>query len=187
MKVDGAACVLAALSILLLPLNWIFAGLIAAGFHELCHCIAVWIVGGRVWEFRICAGGAVMDASPMSTVRELFCVLAGPIGGILLSLFFRWIPRVAICAVFQSAFNLLPIYPLDGGRAVGCMVELLPDKYRAAGKRIQNALAVGTALSAILAALILRLPALILPFLPGLKEKYLAKKGKKGYNIVTLK
>ena len=138
-------------------------------------------------ELRICAGGAVMDASPMSTVRELFCVLAGPIGGMLLSLFFRWIPRVAICAVFQSAFNLLPIYPLDGGRAVGCILELLPDKYRAAGERTQSILAVGTALMAFLFALVLRLPALILPFLPGLKEKYLAKKGKKGYNIVTLR
>ena len=144
-------------------------------------------MGGRIWEFRLCAGGAVMEATPMSAGRELLCVLAGPVGGLLLASFYRGIPRVAICAAAQSAFNLLPVYPLDGGRAMGCMVELLPVKYRAAGKRVQMAISLGTASAITLLALVLRLPALILPFLPWLKEKFLAKKRKKGYNIVTLK
>lgn len=187
MRIDAAACILAALGILLLPLNWILAGLIAAGVHELCHLLAVVAMGGRIWEFRLCAGGAVMEATPMSTGRELLCVLAGPVGGILPVLFFRYIPRVAVCAVLQSAFNLLPVYPLDGGRAAGCLVELLPEKYQGIGRRVRKGLAVGTVVAAILAALILRLPVLTLPFLPWMKEKYLAKKGKKGYNIVTLK
>lgn len=186
MKIDGAACILGALAILILPLNWVLAGIIAAGFHELCHCLMVKVMGGRVWEFRIGVGGAVMETSPMSTGRELLCVLAGPLGGILLMLFYRWIPRVAICAGLQSAFNMLPIYPLDGGRALGGLVELLPGKYRAVGRRVQNGLSVGITSGVIIMAVILRLPALILPFLPVLKEKYLAKRGKKGYNIVTL-
>ena len=76
MRIDAAACILAALGILLLPLNWILAGLIAAGVHELCHLLAVVAMGGRIWEFRLCAGGAVMEATPMSTGRELLCELA---------------------------------------------------------------------------------------------------------------
>ena len=187
MKIDGAACILGALAILILPLNWVLAGIIAAGFHELCHCLTVKAMGGRVWEFRIGVGGAVMETSPISTGRELLCVLAGPLGGIFLMLFYRWIPRVAISAGLQSAFNLLPIYPLDGGRALGCMIELLPRKYRVVGRRIQNGLSIGIAAGVVFMAASLRLPALIIPFLPALKEKYLAKRGKKGYNIVTLK
>lgn len=187
MRIDGSACILWALAILILPLNWVLAGSVAAGFHELCHYLTVRAMGGRVWEFRIGVGGAVMETSPMSAGRELFCVLAGPVGGILLMLFFRWIPRVAICAGLQSAFNLLPVYPLDGGRAAGCMVELLPGKYRSVGRRIQNGLTIGITAAAVLAALLLGLPAVILPFLPVLKEKYLAKREKKGYNIVTLR
>lgn len=186
MKIDGAACILGALAILILPLNWVLAGTIAAGFHELCHCLMVRAMGGRVWEFRIGIGGAVMETSPMSTGRELLCVLAGPLGGILLMVFYRWIPRVAICAGLQSAFNMLPIYPLDGGRAFGCLVELLPGKYRAVGRRMQKGLSVGITIGFVFTAVFLRLPALVLPFLPVLKEKYLAKRGKKGYNIVTL-
>lgn len=187
MKIDGCVCVLAALAILILPLNWLLAGLAAAGVHELCHYLAVKAAGGRVWGFRVGVGGAVMEAAPMSAGKELLCVLAGPMGGILLTLCFRWIPRTAICAGLQSAFNLLPVMPLDGGRAVGCIAKLLPGVSRDAVGRLQGWLAVGITSAAVLAALILRIPALILPFLPIAREIFLAKSRKKGYNSVTLK
>ena len=67
------------------------------------------------------------------------------------------------------------------------MIELLPRKYRVVGRRIQNVLSIGITAGVVFMAVSLRLPALIIPFLPALKEKYLAKRGKKGYNIVTLK
>ena len=187
MKVDWIACVLAAIAILILPLNWILAGMLASAFHELCHYLAVKAMGGSVLGVRIIAWGAVIETSSMSPGRELFCVLAGPVGGLLLLLVSRWAPRVAICGVLQSAYNILPVYPLDGGRAVGCVVELLPERYRKYGREFQYGISVAISSAAVLAALVLRLPALVFPFLPIMRENFLAKKGKKGYNIVTLK
>ena len=187
MRIDWPACILGAIAILILPLNWLLAGMLAAAIHELCHFLAVKAMGARVLGFRIAAGGAIIETSPMSPGRELLCVLSGPLGGLLLILVSWWVPRVAICGVLQSAYNMLPVYPLDGGRAVGCIVELLPEKYRAYGQGFQYGISIAIMAAAVLAAMILRFPALLVPFLPMMKEKFLAKRGKKGYNIVTLK
>lgn len=124
-QISPAACIFLALSLLILPLKWLFAAIIAASFHEMCHAFAVYLCYGQVYHLDLGARGAKMKASPLSRLEELFCVLAGPIGGLLLLLFFRWIPRIALCAGFQSLYNLLPIYPLDGGRALRCGIEII--------------------------------------------------------------
>ena len=101
--------------LLILPLQWIFAAVAAACIHELCHLCAVKLCGGQVTLFTLDPGGAAMRIMPMSAGKELLCALAGPLGGLSLMLFSRWIPRIAVCAAFRSLYNLRPIYPLDGG------------------------------------------------------------------------
>lgn len=107
-----------ALLILLLPLNWLLAAATAAVFHELCHAGAIYALGGRVYSLRIGITGAVMETELDGRGREALAALAGPGGSFLLVLLGRWIPRVAVCAAIQGLFNLLPLYPLDGGRAL---------------------------------------------------------------------
>ena len=124
--ISPSACILAAMMLLLLPLRWIICALIAAVFHEICHALAVYFCGGKIEELSVGDRGAVMRADALHPVKKLICVLAGPIGGLLLVLLVRWIPRIAFCALVQSAYNLLPIYPLDGGRALRC---ILPDRH----------------------------------------------------------
>ena len=120
---------MSAAMLLLLPLNWLLAAATAAFFHEICHYFALRLCGVPIFRIRIRGGGAVMDTAPMSLRQEFCCALAGPLGGLLLLLFFRQIPRIAICAAAQSLFNLLPLYPMDGGRALRCVAyRLMPKK-----------------------------------------------------------
>lgn len=111
--------------LLLLPLRWFAASIAAALIHEFFHVAAIYITGGRILRIRIGHTGAQIVTQYMTPFRELICTLAGPIGGLMLLLFSRWIPLIAVCGAFQSAFNLLPVYPLDGARAFRCAIILV--------------------------------------------------------------
>lgn len=122
---NGSTLICLAAMLLILPLQWIGAALLAALVHELFHVGAVRLCGGRVFKLRIGTNGAAMEIPPMRRPQELFCALAGPLGGLLLLPLTKWLPRTALCAAFQSLYNLLPVYPLDGGRAIRCICEML--------------------------------------------------------------
>ena len=117
-RVSGSVCLLFALLILMLPLQWIFAAVIAAAFHELCHYFAVKICGGEIMGMHVGQQGMQMQALSLTAGRELFCILAGPLGSLSLMLLVRFIPRVAFCAAVHGIYNLLPLLHLDGGQAL---------------------------------------------------------------------
>lgn len=117
-------CIFLALGLLILPLRWLLAAILAAAFHEGCHWLAVRLCGGSITALHIGSGGAQMDAVGLSAGKNLICSLAGPVGGLFLLLFMRWIPCIALCALCQSAYNLLPIGPLDGGQALRSFCRL---------------------------------------------------------------
>ena len=131
--VSGWGCVALALTLLVLPLPWVAAAVLAAAVHELCHYLVIAALGGQVGRIAVGSGGAAMELGCLSPVRELLAAAAGPVGSLSLMLMGRFFPRLALCGLVQGLFNLLPIYPLDGGRILRRALELaLPDRAAAA-------------------------------------------------------
>ncbi len=117
-SIKPAYFIILALALLTLPLQWIFSWIIASAFHELCHYWALRLCSCRVLRVQIDLNGTTMETDLLSSSKEILCALAGPLGGFLLLLIARWCPRIAVCGCFQSMYNLIPIFPLDGGRTV---------------------------------------------------------------------
>lgn len=112
-----------AILLLILPVKWLIAWLIAVCFHEACHYLAVKLCGGESYHLRVGFGGAVISCSELTNKKHLFSLLAGPLGGLLLVFFGRWFPRVALCSWALSVYNLLPLLPLDGGQALRLLMK----------------------------------------------------------------
>ena len=125
----GEYCLLLALLCLIVPLNWIGAMIFAALFHEICHALAVLSFGGKIYRIRIGLSGTIMEISRLCPWKELVCALAGPAGSMVLFSLVRLIPHSAVCALVQGLYNLLPVYPMDGGRVMRCILDIfVPDQ-----------------------------------------------------------
>lgn len=111
-----------AIALMLLPANWVVAWFFAAAVHELCHYLALCLCDVRVYAMRISLSGASIETEPMRLKHELISSLAGPFGGICLISLVHIYPEAAISALMQSVFNLLPIYPFDGWRALTALL-----------------------------------------------------------------
>ena len=117
-EISAGAVILLAVLLLILPLQWVIAALLAATFHELCHAFAILLCGGSIDCISVSGRGAVMSTKPLTVTREVLCAIAGPVGSFLLLLLARWLPRTAVCGAVQGLYNLLPLFPMDGGRVL---------------------------------------------------------------------
>ena len=106
----------AAVFLLTLPINWVISVVTAAVFHEICHILAVYVLGGRILKMEIQFGGCRIDTTPIKEWKQFVCILAGPVGSLSLLFLCRTAPKIAICGVLQGLCNLIPVMPLDGGR-----------------------------------------------------------------------
>ena len=124
-SVSSGALVWLAILLLLLPLEWVIALLLAMCVHECAHAVAICLTGGSIHGVHIGGTGTVLVSQPMSGMKEGICAIAGPIGSLLLLLLIRWMPRTAICGAVHGLYNLIPLIPLDGGRILRCIVDKL--------------------------------------------------------------
>ena len=127
-RFEAGVCVLWALAVLLVPFRWLISALAAAVIHEACHILAVRMLGGNILDIQIGFHGAVIKTGPLTYAREGICALAGPAGSLMLALWGNRFPVLAFCGLVQGGFNLLPVYPMDGGRALlAFMKHLFPE------------------------------------------------------------
>ena len=116
---------------LLLPI------LLAAAIHEAGHVLALYVVGGRLCQFRITIFGGelqILHSERLSYGRELLAVLAGPAANFLCALL---LARAAVCCGWEQGylsagihlllggFNMLPLRALDGGRSLFLVLSWL--------------------------------------------------------------
>ncbi len=108
----------AAFAILLLPWDILLSFVLAAAFHEVCHLAALYYCKVPVQQIRLGLFCAEIITGAMIPGQELICAAAGPVGSLMLVLLAKWTPIIALFGLVQGIFNLLPFYPLDGGRVV---------------------------------------------------------------------
>ncbi len=98
-------------------------GVLACLLHEAGHVAAARLCGGRVERFALSAVGAELTFDylrPLPYGRDSLVALAGPAVNLLtggFALMMRWYLPAAM-SLGIGAFNLLPVRPLDGGRAL---------------------------------------------------------------------
>lgn len=101
---------------LLFPIQWVGAFALAVIIHEGFHMIAIHLLKGKILSIHIGSSGMIMETSGLSGYREAISACMGPIGSILIIFLGKWLPRTAACGVIHCIFNLIPLFPLDGGR-----------------------------------------------------------------------
>lgn len=129
-------------AVLLFALMYFFdgSGLVSAAVpavcaHELGHLLPLLLCGHRLRRISVSLFGLELDyAGRLEGGAALFCIGGGPLAGTVYALlacslggaFWRISGAVSF---LLTAFNLLPILPLDGGRLVGQLAGEAVTKY----------------------------------------------------------
>lgn len=109
-----AVFILAALTVVLLPLRLVGAWSVAVLVHECGHLIATLLCGASIRHVHVTPSGIVMESEGLTPGKQIISSIAGPAAGLCLSLLFRWLPWTAAFAFVHTALNLLPIKNMDG-------------------------------------------------------------------------
>jgi len=107
--------------------------ILAACTHELGHFAAIRALGGRVLRLQLGLIGLRMDyeGRQVGYWGEIVIALSGPVSNLALAYGASYLGRytgseilffLAGISLGAALFNLLPIYQLDGGRALYCLL-----------------------------------------------------------------
>lgn len=103
--------------------------LIFSLIHESGHLLAIRLLGGGIRNFRGNGQGFGIGTRALSYRGEFWAAFAGPLTSLALALLFATLRQwtFSYTNLALGLMNLLPIYPLDGGRMLrAILIETLP-------------------------------------------------------------
>ena len=126
-------------------LGWL---LLAAALHEWGHLLAASCIGMPVRRLTLDFTGGNMECYRKTTsyAQDLLLCLSGPAVNFLfvtLSMLLHWNPVFLSAHLLLGVFNLMPVLPLDGGRAVFAFLSGIWGPFTAG--RVMSILSVVTA------------------------------------------
>lgn len=150
-------------------LLFVFAVFFCIALHEVGHALAAAAYGIRTRDITLYPVGGVasLERMPEKPLQEVAVALAGPAVnvvialGLLLGMFASGMPlpwerahdvvdlfvsRVLEANVFLCVFNLLPAFPMDGGRVLRALLAIRTTRLRAT----EAAVKVGTVVAALM-------------------------------------
>lgn len=98
--------------------------------HEIGHLLSGVILGLKVKSINIMPFGISInfeDYSNKYLIKKIIIALAGPLVNliiIILGLYNSWSEEIIYSNILIGMFNLIPIYPLDGGRILKYITQL---------------------------------------------------------------
>lgn len=97
--------------------------------HELSHILVALILKVDVKEIELLPIGInAKYENKISLIRELIISFSGPIASIIFSIIFEN-ETFVFMNICIAIFNLIPIYPLDGGRIVQSTLKMIFGEY----------------------------------------------------------
>ncbi len=107
-------------------------------FHEMCHCIAATLLKMKVEAITIYPFGMqanIQNLGFYSSFKELIVLIAGPMTHLINPFIFAFLLNLGVISPSMQSWllninkgmlimNLLPIYPLDGGRIINEIIHL---------------------------------------------------------------
>ena len=88
--------------------------------HELGHMAAMLACGADIRRLTLRFADLRIDAAGLGYRQELLCALTGPLVNLACGLLCCRAGVFAACSLVLGIYNLLPVLPLDGGRAIHC-------------------------------------------------------------------
>lgn len=124
------------------PANTFFSFVFSVFLHELGHMIVLWLFRAKIHTLRLTAFGAAIVTEPLGYKRELVAALGGPAMNLLLLVAAaNRAPMTTLVNLCLFSYNLLPIYPLDGGRILrSALLLCLPVRVAGVTERFIGAL-----------------------------------------------
>lgn len=104
-----------------------------AFIHELGHLFAGIILGLKVKKINVIPFGISIDFEDYSSkylIKKIIIAIAGPLVNLIifiLGIYNNWKEEVIYTNVLIGMFNMIPIYPLDGGRILKYIFQLCGD------------------------------------------------------------